>query len=129
MVHALASWTSLPQSVALPWTQLTHVNLLSISLEKCLIILKETPNLELNISPALSDELDTRSSWSPRSIRFGYMEHESSNLLLPCLPSIENAEILACPGYTFTFVPLVALLAIDDAFLPNLRESKIHQDS
>ncbi|KAJ7839596.1 hypothetical protein B0H14DRAFT_2787148 [Mycena olivaceomarginata] len=35
------------QSIVLPWTQLTHLTLLGVSLEKCLEILKETPNLEV----------------------------------------------------------------------------------
>ncbi|KAJ7700576.1 hypothetical protein B0H14DRAFT_766728 [Mycena olivaceomarginata] len=35
------------QPIVLPWTQLTHLTLLNVSLEKCLEILKETPNLEV----------------------------------------------------------------------------------
>ncbi|KAJ6486906.1 hypothetical protein C8R45DRAFT_996397 [Mycena sanguinolenta] len=76
-------------------------------------------------------ELGTRSSWSPRSIKFGYMEHEPCNLLLRSLPSLETVELLACRGhgpilFASTLAPLISLLTTDDAFLPNLCELTIH---
>ncbi|KAF8189874.1 hypothetical protein K438DRAFT_1832229 [Mycena galopus ATCC 62051] len=73
-------------------------------------------------------ELGLRSSWSPRSLRLGFTEHDLANRYLRSLPSLEKVEIIVCPDLPTpaTLTPLVELLANDGDFLPNLRGLTIH---
>ncbi|KAJ7336345.1 hypothetical protein DFH08DRAFT_1018692, partial [Mycena albidolilacea] len=86
------------QSIVLPWTQLTHLTLLNIFLEKCLEILKETPNLEVldvNIprrrdSPPLVLRLAHLHTFTSRDSRYNLLNYLT-------LPSIQTLQLYHLP--------------------------------